>query len=157
MDLYRTDGASTAGADVTAVADGAVVSADPNVNYPGGVIILEHTLAGGRKIYSVYGHLNADSLAVSPGQSVLRGRRLGTVMYQPYTGRSPALHPSDDDSHLHFEMRYFYDGRDIYGTAYPDCNGLIPGRGYTYPQTPGNFPAAGAGYADPVRFIGSTV
>jgi murein DD-endopeptidase MepM/ murein hydrolase activator NlpD len=153
-DLYRVDGASAVGAEVTAVADGTVVYANPNLDYPGLVVIIAHALASGRTIYSMYAHIDRDSLAVYAGQAVVRGQRLGKVMYQAYSGRSPARHPSGDDSHLHFEMRYFLDGRDIYGTAYSDCNGLVAGRGYTYPQRPVDFPAPGAGYADPASFIG---
>ena len=42
QDLYRIDGKSTAGATVTAIADGKVVYANPDINYPGLVVILEH-------------------------------------------------------------------------------------------------------------------
>jgi hypothetical protein len=65
-------------------------------------------------------------------------------MKQAYTGRHPSIHPSGDDSPLHFELRRFYSARDIYH-AHPACNGLIPGRGYTYPELPDDFPAPGAG------------
>lgn len=154
-DLYRLDGSSTAGADVTAVGDGTVVYANPNLDFPGLVVIIEHTLPGRRKIYSMYAHLDPGSLDVSAGDSVVQGQSVGTVMYQRYSGRFASRHPSGDDSHLHFEMRYFLDGRDIYGAAYPDCNGLVAGRGYTYPQHPDDFPAPGMGYVDPTLFVGS--
>lgn len=151
-DWYRSDDSSTAGAEVTAVADGQVAFADPTMNYPGLVVIIEHTLASGQKVYSVYAHLEDSSLEVEAGQIVSRGQRLGEVMYQDYTGRYLEFHPTGDDSHLHYELRNFYNGRDIY-PAYPHCNGLIPGRGYTYPETPDDFPTSEAGYTDPASFI----
>jgi murein DD-endopeptidase MepM/ murein hydrolase activator NlpD len=147
QDLYRTDG-STAGAEISAVADGTVVYANPRLNYPGLVVIIEHALPAGEKLYSVYAHIDDNSLAVEAGQQVRRGQRLGTVMYQAYSGRFPQRHPDGDDSHLHFELRRFPDGRAIY-RDYPACNGLVAGRGYTYPQKPDDFPLTGAGYVDP--------
>jgi murein DD-endopeptidase MepM/ murein hydrolase activator NlpD len=147
QDLYRTDG-STAGAEISAVADGTVIYANPHLNYPGLVVIIEHTLPSGEKLYSVYAHIDDNSLAVEAGQQVTRGQRLGAVMYQAYSGRFPQRHPDGDDSHLHFELRHFPDGRAIY-RDYPACNGLAAGRGYTYPQKPDDFPAPGAGYVDP--------
>ena len=152
-DLYRTDGTSATGAEVTAAADGTIVYADPSADYPGLVIIIEHTLPGGDKIYSVYAHLNGDSLAVKQGQRVVRGQRLATVMYQAYAGRFPERHPSGDDSHLHFEIRHFMSGLYVYGTAYPACNGLIAGRGYTYPGSPDSFPSPTNSYTDPARLV----
>jgi len=152
-DLYREDAQSTEGAEVTAVADGRVVYANPFTNYPGLVVIIEHRLPSEEKIYSVYSHLDDNSLAVTAGAVVTRGQRLGTVLYMRYTGRYPEDNPSgDDDSHLHFEMRYFYDARNIY-TSYPACNGSTPGRGYTYPEHPDDFPIPNAGYTDPSTFI----
>lgn len=151
-DWHREDGNSTQGAEVTAVADGKALFADPAFERPGRVVIIEHTLSSGQKVYSMYGHIGRNSLSVSAGQIVSRGERLGTVMYQPYTGRSPEYHPAGDDSHLHFEVRYFYDGSNIYDN-YPACNGIIPGRGYTYPVHPDDFPSPGAGYTDPATFV----
>jgi murein DD-endopeptidase MepM/ murein hydrolase activator NlpD len=151
QDLYRTDGKSTAGAEVTAIADGVVAYADPNINYPGLVVIVEHS-AVGDKLYSVYAHLDDNSLEVSKGDAVKRGQELGTVMKQRYTGRYPEHHPSEDDSHLHLEVRRFFNARYIYPDA-PDCNGLVVGRGYTYPARPGDFPAQGKGHVDPAATI----
>ncbi len=149
QDLYRTDG-STAGAEVTAVAGGTVTYANPTLNYPGLVVIVQHTLPSGETLYSVYAHIDDNSLAVGAGQQVAAGQRLGAVMYQAYSGRFPERHPDHDDSHLHFELRRFADARDIY-PDHPACNGLVAGRGYTYPQKPDDFPAPGAGYVDPAR------
>jgi murein DD-endopeptidase MepM/ murein hydrolase activator NlpD len=152
QDLYRADGRSAAGAEVTAIADGTVVYANPDINYPGLVVILEHKVEGG-PLYSVYAHLDDNSLAVNKGQPVKRGDRLGGVLRQAYTGRFPEQHPSGDDSHLHFEVRRFLSAREIYKRA-PDCNGLVAGRGYTYPQHPDQFPVAGEAYENPASFLG---
>jgi murein DD-endopeptidase MepM/ murein hydrolase activator NlpD len=152
QDLYRADGKSTAGAEVTAAADGKVIYANPDLNYPGLVVIIEHTPPGDDRLYSVYAHLDDNSLAVEEGETVERGQALGTVMYQAYTGRFPEHHPSDDDSHLHFEVRRFYNARNIYKNA-PACNGLVAGRGYTHPQKPDDFPESGAGYVDPETVV----
>ncbi len=151
VDIYREDGESTRGAEVTAIADGIVVYDDPGMYFPGRVLIVEHE-KDGEKLYSVYGHLSYNSIEVSRGEEVKRGQRLGTVMYQAYTGRFPEYHPSGDDSHLHFELRRFLSARSIY-PAYPRCNGLVPGRGYTYPAPPTSFPAAGQGYLDPASIL----
>jgi murein DD-endopeptidase MepM/ murein hydrolase activator NlpD len=157
QDLYRADGKSTAGAAITAVADGDVVHANPDLNYPGLVVIIRHTLdpASGAAgvIYSVYAHLDDNSLEVAQGQQVKRGDLLGEVMYQAYTGRFPEHHPDGDDSHLHFELRRFYNARNLY-TQYPACNGLVAGRGYTYPSRPEVFPTKEQGYLDPEEYTG---
>lgn len=152
QDLYRAEGESTAGAAVTAIADGTVVYANPDLNYPGLAVIVEHALPDGEVLYSVYAHLDDNSLEVSEGQTVRRGDLLGEVMYMAYTGRYPEQHPSGDDSHLHFELRRFQSARRIY-TDYPACNGLIVGRGYTYPEQPDDFPAQGRGYVDPEDWL----
>lgn len=152
QDLYRADGESTAGAEVAAVADGVVAYANPDLNYPGLVVIVEHEVDG-KKLYSVYAHLDDNSLAVAKGDEVRRGDRLGAVLKMAYTGRYPEYHPSGDDSHLHFEMREFLNARNIYDQA-PACNGLVAGRGYTYPERPGDFPSAEASYVDPAEWVG---
>jgi murein DD-endopeptidase MepM/ murein hydrolase activator NlpD len=151
QDLYRTDGKSLAGAEVIAVSDGVVAYANPDLNYPGLVVIIEHEVDG-ETLYSVYAHLDDNSLAVRKGQQVKRGDKLGAVMKMAYTGRFPQHHPSGDDSHLHFELRRFLSARDIYKNA-PSCNGLVAGRGYTYPERPGEFPSEETGYVDPEEFI----
>jgi len=156
-DLYAGQAdstASTQNAEVRAVADGVVVFAPTAFNYPGFVVIIEHVLNSGEKIYSLYAHLKGP-INVINGQKVARGDVLGRVMYQPYTGNYPNYHPSGDDSHLHFEIRQFYSGATIYPYPYSYCNksGNIPGVGYTYPTNPGNFPKADQHYLNPPSFI----
>lgn len=148
-DWYRQDGKSTSGAEVTAVGDGIVKYIA--YNFPGAVILVRHRLPpdGQQKIFSLYGHLDPNSVQVSVGQIVERGQKLGSILLQYYDGHYTDYH---DDSHLHFEMRDFYDGSNIY-PDFPYCNGYIPGRGYTYPQQPDVFPSTSIHYTDPIAFV----
>ena len=139
VDLYRLDGADAADTLLVAVADGTVAYYDPGyASYPGRVVILSHPLSDGRVIYSMYAHLG--SVLVTQGQIVARGQPIGTVLYQA------------GDSHLHFEMRWFLDGSQIYPSG-TSCNGIVYGRGYTYLTHPDDFPALDQGYVDPDAFI----
>jgi len=141
MDLYRADNVDATGLTVYAVADGQVAFYDPAyASYPGRVVILSHLLMDGRTIYSMYAHLGA--VTVAQGQPVTRGQPIGTILYQP------------GDSHLHFEMRWFLDGHNLY-PANTSCNSgpsFYYGRGYTYLIHPDNFPASN-GYVNPDAFI----
>jgi murein DD-endopeptidase MepM/ murein hydrolase activator NlpD len=152
-DWYREDGQSTAGAEVTAVANGTVYNINPGP-YPGNAIVLEHHLPSGQSVYSVYMHIENVPSEITNGQPVLRGQKLGTVMAQVYDGLYPEYHPSSDDSHLHFEMRYFASAASIYND-HPACNkGDIAGRGYTYPgYPPDSYPNSSQHYTDPTTFI----
>lgn len=156
-DWYRLDGASTAGAPVYAVADGVVAKHNPGISYPGNVVMIRHLLADGRDLYSMYGHIT--NVRVVEGQTVTMGQQIATVLNQGYTGRTPNQH-SGVDAHLHFEMRWFLDGTNIYvpGTNaynynYPGCTYAYPGRGYTYIIHPDNYPYPGKGYVGPSAFI----
>jgi murein DD-endopeptidase MepM/ murein hydrolase activator NlpD len=156
-DLYAGQagsGPSTQGKEVKAVADGVVKFAPAYYNYPGLVVIIEHTLRSSEKVYSLYAHLKGP-LNVKAGQKVGRGQVLGRVMYLPYSGNYPAYHTSGDDSHLHFEIRQFYSGGSIYPSPYSYCNNSanLPGVGYTYPTIPDKFPNPNQHYLNPATFI----
>ena len=158
-DLYAgpaNSSKSTQNAEVRAIADGVVKFAPSSFNYPGFVIIIEHTLRSGTKFYSVYAHLKGP-LMVKVGQTVGRGQLIGKVMYLPYDGNYPAYHSNGDDSHLHFEIRQFSSGAAIYPSPYSYCNNSadIPGVGYTYPNSPDQFPNASTHYLNPYTFISS--
>ncbi len=149
-DLYDSTGASTQDVWVKADADGFVLYAPLDIWYPGLVVIIEHSLPSGNPsnyVYSVYSHLQVESLQVYYGQRVTRGQLIGQVLYQEDV-------PGIDDSHLHFEIRTFLDGRNIYPPTttcnYPDN---VPGVGYTYPQHPDDFPNSTQYYIHPSVFI----
>lgn len=148
VDLYRADGTSTDEDEVNAVANGEVMFAK-DVRYPGYVVIIKHDDPfddpnNPKPIYSVYGHLH--TVFVTKGDIVARGQVIGTVELQAAGGY--------EDSHLHFEIRYFEDGGNLYPNT-TTCNGKTgeAGVGYTYPDHPDDFPAPGLGYTDPLAFI----
>jgi murein DD-endopeptidase MepM/ murein hydrolase activator NlpD len=90
---------TTSGAPANAVANGIIVSVDSRVAY-GTTVVVDH---GGR-IASVYAHLS--DVAVSEGDVVIRGQRLGSV---GSTGFSTG-------AHLHYELRL--DGVPVDPTPY---------------------------------------
>jgi murein DD-endopeptidase MepM/ murein hydrolase activator NlpD len=154
-DLYRIDGSSAAGDEVTAVADGIVFNYDASWDYPGEAVVLQHHLTTGEYVYSIYMHIIDIPPEITTGQSVVRGQRIGTILQQNYDGNYPNYHGADD-SHLHFEMRYFASAANIY-YDHPNCNiGDAAGRGYTYPSyPPDTYPNSSQHYTDPGTFIRS--
>lgn len=136
-DWYALDG-TTAGAEVSAVADGDIVYA--NYDYPGRVVIVRHA----DDLFSMYGHLDA-ALRVESGP-VSRGQVPGTVLDRN-DGRAP--------SHLHFEVRRFLTEPEVNGpsprygfTCGPDCP---PGPGY-WPIDAPEHPVA-MGWLNPLHVI----
>lgn len=117
----------SANSNVYAVANGRVIWAR-NANYPGGVVIIEHSLPSGVSnpwggnlyIYSMYGHLDPNSL-VSELKDVQRGQIIGRV----YNWGS--------NSHVHFEMRRYGNMQQApeWVNGYYFCNTSWPGPGYT--------------------------
>jgi hypothetical protein len=164
VDLYRADDQSTAGAQVTSIADGVVtdINVPPGLGYPGAAVVVEHTLTSGENIYSVYMHLD-NVTAPNIGEQVYRGQSLGVVTHQDYAGNFYAFHNAPpyngDDSHLHFEIRHFADAGAVYDTynggQYTACDKEDQaGRGYTPSDVHAyDFPAPGEGYIDPIAFI----
>jgi murein DD-endopeptidase MepM/ murein hydrolase activator NlpD len=117
----------SAGSNVYAIANGRVIWSDKNAKYPGGVIIIEHTLPpgvsnpwGGNLIYSMYGHLDENSL-ISQWADVKRGQLIGKV----YNWGS--------NSHVHFEVRRYGNMQQApeWVNGYHFCNTTWPGPGYT--------------------------
>jgi murein DD-endopeptidase MepM/ murein hydrolase activator NlpD len=81
------------GYPVQAVADGTVIESE----YSGALgqhVIISHTV-GGQTVLSIYGHLRAESNAVSTGDAVARGQVIGLV---GSTGQSTG-------PHLHFGIQ----------------------------------------------------
>jgi murein DD-endopeptidase MepM/ murein hydrolase activator NlpD len=99
-DWYALEG-ETAGAEIYAVSEGAVVFADSD--YPGRVVIVQHS----ERLFSMYGHLDP-ALPVADGDVVERGQVLGSV-YLRTDGRAP--------SHLHFELRAFLIEPEVNGDS----------------------------------------
>lgn len=111
--------AATIGSTAYAAADG-VVACTPTlaqVDYPGRVVVVEHTLSNGTKIYTQYGHLNS-TLSVTNGQLVNRGTAIGTILSWP---------GDPSNSHLHFEVRNFKEWTpgNCWGPGYADT-GFTP-------------------------------
>jgi murein DD-endopeptidase MepM/ murein hydrolase activator NlpD len=136
---YRADGEDSAGTPVYAVADGEVVYAD--FDYPGRVVIIQH----GPDLFSQYGHLDYE-LVVAPGDTVVRGEQLGTILLRT---------DGQARSHLHFEIRTFYTTTEVNGSAprYAVNCGVEcpPGPGY-WPMDALEHPSA-MGWRNPTHVI----
>jgi hypothetical protein len=141
-DWYRLDSADTAGASVLAVAEGEVVFIGSD--YPGRVVIVQHA----PNLYSMYGHLNPESVTVTQGSRVARGKQIATVASVPGW-----IAPS----HLHFEMRNFLYTAEVNGEtpryAYACGFNCAPGPGY-WPMTAPELPS-GVGWRNPTHEIGN--
>jgi murein DD-endopeptidase MepM/ murein hydrolase activator NlpD len=136
--LYHAgeDWANSPGTEVKAVANGVVAIYQPGYNtYPGRVVVIEHELPDGNIVYSMYGHL--DVVNVYQGQKVFKDNTIGTILYWP---------GDPDNSHVHWEMRYFPDGSNL---CLPRPSGYY-GPGYTYPDHPDSY-----GYTNPSNFVNS--
>ena len=141
-------GDATLGAPAYAIADGKLICENRGLtsytSWPGRVIIIEHTLAGGERFYSLYGHLryppggdpfgdpddeDLDALPTFsteangyrhpdlPAIYVRRGQQIGTVM----EWRNDNGTRNISNTHLHFEIRTRARGA---------WNGACPGGGY---------------------------
>ena len=129
---------------VHAVADGVVVFT-LNAGSDGHIVIVEHLLADDSNVYSVYWHVS--HVQVREGQPVARGQVIAVVYDKGF------------NSHLHWEMRTFRDGSDMFpaGTAGArgTCNGHIAGVGYTWDDDPARAHPDFYGYLDPTAFVES--
>ncbi len=93
-DLNGIGGMNTdLGDPVFSTADGLVIYAAESSPGWGKIIIIAHTTRDGRKLHSMYAHLNR--IEVSRGDLVARATKIGTV------GTANGYYPA----HLHFEMR----------------------------------------------------
>ena len=147
VDLFALDdagqvawGAATH-APVHAVADGVVVWT-VDAGGDGHIVATEHRLADGSAVYSIYWHV--DHVQVREGQPVVRGQVIAAVFDRKL------------NSHLHWEMRTFRDGSDLFpaGTAGARgaCNGYVAGVGYTWDDDPAWAHPDAYGYLDPTAF-----
>ncbi|MCP4542995.1 MAG: M23 family metallopeptidase [Chloroflexi bacterium] len=131
-------------APVYAVADGVTVFV-VDAGSEGQIVAIEHRLVDGSTVYSIYWHVG--HIQVQPGQPVTRGQMIA------------ALYDMGMNSHLHWEMRTFYDGSNMFpvGTAGArgTCNRQIAGVGYTWDDLPARAHPDFYGYLDPVAFVES--
>jgi murein DD-endopeptidase MepM/ murein hydrolase activator NlpD len=113
-------------------------------DYPGRVIVIQHA----PELYSMYGHLNPESVSVAEGSSVTRGQQIATVAsVQSWTA----------PNHMHFEMRNFLYNAEVNGEtpryAYACGFNCGPGPGY-WPMTDPELPS-GMGWRNPTHEIGN--
>ncbi|MCF7731315.1 MAG: peptidoglycan DD-metalloendopeptidase family protein [Akkermansiaceae bacterium] len=110
---------------VVAIGDGIVRLVDLGRRSWGGLVVVEHATAAGKRFCSLYGHLGP-LISVRPGQAVRQGQKLGAV------GLSYSHANGGYLAHLHF---------GIHGSAFlrPDRVGEVmqlPGRpGKSFPAT----------------------
>ncbi|MEE8389345.1 MAG: M23 family metallopeptidase [Anaerolineae bacterium] len=150
VDLFAVDDAGQVAwglakhAPVYAVADG-VTAFVLDIGSEGQVIGIEHRLASDSAVYSIYWHVG--HVQVQEGQPVTRGQMIA------------ALHDMGLNSHLHWEMRTFYDGSNMFpaGTAGArgTCNRQIAGVGYIWDDIPARAHPNYYGYLDPIAFVES--
>jgi murein DD-endopeptidase MepM/ murein hydrolase activator NlpD len=149
VDLFTLDDAGqivwgqATHAPVHAVADGVTIFVQ-DAGADGYILITEHRLVDGNSVYSVYWHV--DDVQVQPGQPVARGQPIAAVRDLGF------------NSHLHWEIRVFRNGADLFpaGTAGArgTCNGRVAGVGYTWDDDPARAHPDFYGYLDPIAFVG---
>jgi murein DD-endopeptidase MepM/ murein hydrolase activator NlpD len=129
-------------APVRAVANG-VVSWLQDTGGEGRIVVIEHLLVDGTHVWSAYWHLASPTVAI--GQVVYRGDVIGRVFDQA------------DNSHLHWEIRTFGDGSNLFPPTSAGgrgtCNGRVTALGYTWDDVLSRASPNAWGYLDPVKFI----
>ncbi len=148
VDWFRLDAAgqvdsfAAAGAPVRAVANG-VVYLTQNIGSQGWIVVISHRLASGELVHSAYWHVS--QLQVSQSEVVKRGQVIAVV------------HDQGGNSHLHWEIRAFADGSELFppGSAGErgTCNGRAAGVAYTWDDDPTRARPEYWGYFDPLAFI----
>jgi murein DD-endopeptidase MepM/ murein hydrolase activator NlpD len=132
----------SAGTPVRAVADG-VIRWVQLKGFDGYVVIVEHLLPEERVVWSVYWHL-AD-VQVAQGEAVALGQTLAHI------------HDRGLNSHLHWEIRTFFAGDDLFSAdsagGRGTCNGHVTAVGYTWDDDPLRAQPGYWGYVDPVAFV----
>lgn len=95
-DLEVTPAELNAEVPVYAIADGTVLQAN-TVNGYGGIIIIEHKLAG-QTVTANYGHINLAKASVSKGTVVVAGQKISVL------GDNCSSQTSNERKHLHFAL-----------------------------------------------------
>jgi murein DD-endopeptidase MepM/ murein hydrolase activator NlpD len=81
----------------------------------------------------MYAHLDPDKILVSVGQRVNKGDIIATGLIPQVKTDKKTGAVILDNTHLHWEMRYFYDGSEIkQAPQYKQACATAPGPGYTY-------------------------
>ena len=147
-DWFRLDAArqldwiSADGDPVHAVAAG-VVYLTQEIGNQGWIVVLSHQLADGTSVYSAYWHVT--QLQVDRGDAVRRGQVIALV------------HDQDGNSHLHWEIRAFADGSNLFSSdsagGRGTCNGRAAGVGYTWDDDPARARPEYWGYYNAVDFV----
>jgi murein DD-endopeptidase MepM/ murein hydrolase activator NlpD len=149
-DWFRLDAAgqvdsfAAASAPVHAVANG-VVYLTQEIGSQGWIVVISHRLADDTIVYSAYWHVT--QLQVGRGDVVRRGQVIALV------------HDQGGNSHLHWEVRAFADGSELFP---PDsaggrgtCNGRAGSVAYTWDDDPTRARPEYWGYFPPTAFVES--
>jgi murein DD-endopeptidase MepM/ murein hydrolase activator NlpD len=139
---HQVDPGAAKNEPVRAVANG-LVTWKQDIGAEGWVITIEHLLADGSKVWSAYWHVAEPT--VSFGQIVYRGDVIGKIV------------DGGLNSHLHWEIRMWGDGSNLFPPTSAGgrgtCNGRIPALGYTWDDLLARTSPNAWGYLDPVRFV----
>lgn len=131
-----------ANAAVFAVAHG-VVSWTQSTGGEGDIVVIEHARPDGTMIWSAYWHLSGVNLV--HGQAVRGGDTIGRILDRGF------------NSHLHWEIRTWGDGSNLFPTdsagGRGSCNGRAPALAYTWDDDPFRSVPQSWGYHDPTQFI----
>jgi murein DD-endopeptidase MepM/ murein hydrolase activator NlpD len=147
-DWFRLDAAgqvalgSASDDPVRAVARGTVYMTQ-QIGNQGWIAVLAHRLEDGSSVYSAYWHVAQPE--VQRGDVVERGQVIGRIQDQ------------GQNSHLHWEIRSFADGTQLFPADSAGgrgrCNGHVAGVAYTWDDDPDRARPEHWGYFDPVAFI----
>lgn len=142
----QVDAGAAKGVPVRAVANG-LVDWRQDIGAQGQIVAIEHLLADGAgtpvHVWSAYWHV--DEVRVNVGAIVARGEPIGVVADQ------------GGNSHLHWEIRTWGDGSDLFPPTTAGgrgtCNGRATALGYTWDDIPARAVPDAWGYLDPAKFI----
>jgi murein DD-endopeptidase MepM/ murein hydrolase activator NlpD len=138
----QVDPGAATGEAVHAVANG-LVTWKQDIGAEGWVITIEHLLADGSKVWSAYWHVAEPE--VSFGQIVYRGDVIGKIADRGW------------NSHLHWEIRTWGDGSNLFPPTSAGgrgtCNGRVPALGYTWDDLLARASPNAWGYLDPSKFV----
>jgi 6-phosphogluconolactonase (cycloisomerase 2 family) len=124
----------SSGGEVRSIATGQVVQVLEGTTGFGWAVRIAHQLTDGSTVYSIYGHMLANSITVSEGDIVTKGQTIGQV---DHTGVSTG-------PHLHFAIRKI----DNFACGY------VPSKFKQIPMCATDTPS---NYLDPLQFVSSAI